>query len=121
MNPRMVVRVLAGAGLASVAYVTVMAAQTSAAFTLPDVLNGIGWAASAGALIAWGSQKERIQSHSDRLTMLEDDRVTRSEFETMGTTIRSIENEMRSMREGSAANFRQVLEMLERRQSRREP
>lgn len=101
-------RTLVGALLASLAYVSILAAQGQNLVTLPDLLSGIGFTAGAGALIAWGSQKEQVKGHSERLDKLEDDRVTRHEFETMGGTIRNIESDVR-----------QIREMLERRQSPR--
>ena len=109
------VRVWLGAFIGSFAYVTVLAAQSGAGITLPDMMNGAGFAAGAGALIAWGTQKERVQGHERRLEALEIDRVTRAEFETMGGSIRQIEEDIRAMRDSSSANLRQVLEMLERR------
>lgn len=67
--------------------------------TLPDLLSGIGFTAGAGALVAWGTQKEKVRGQGERLKVLEDDRVTRSEFETMGGTIRNIESDVRQIRD----------------------
>lgn len=102
-------RALVGALLASLSYVTVLAAQGQPIVNLPDLFSGIGFTAGAGALVAWGSQKEQVKGHGKRLDHLEDDRVTRNEFETMGGTIRNIESDVR-----------QIREMLERRQRPRD-
>lgn len=108
MTPRLL-RVLLGAALGTVAYVTVLAAQTSGGpVTLPDLLSGVGFTAGAGALVAWGTQKEKVRGLGDRLKVVEDDRVTRPEFETMGGSIRNLESDVR-----------QIREMLERRRSDR--
>lgn len=93
-----------GALVGAVGCVTVVSAQTQGAIG-PDLFNLVGFASGAGALIAWGTQTEKVKGHGRRLDALEDDRVTRSEFETMGTTIRDIQSDVR-----------QVREMLERRQ-----
>jgi hypothetical protein len=93
------------AGCANVAF----AQSASASVPLPDLLNSAGLLAGGTALIAWGRQSERIKSNARRLDTLEEDRVTRPEFETMGTNIRNIESDIR-----------QVREMLERRQLKRD-
>lgn len=100
---RTVLRVLLGALVGSAACVSTAAAQAGVV-SLPDLLSGIGFTAGAGALIAWGTQKEKVTSHGRRLDVVEQDRVTREEFATMGATIRNIEHDIR-----------QVREMLERR------
>lgn len=98
-----------GAILGTLVGVSVAAAQSPQGLGVPDVLNLVGFGAGAGALVAWGSQKEKVLNHASRLKVLEDDRVTRHEFDTMGGNIRNIERDMR-----------QVREMLERRQRPRD-
>lgn len=95
------------AGVASVSYTATLTAQASA-IPATDLFSGISLTAAAAALIAWGAQREKVHGHGRRLVALEDDRVTRAEFETMGGNIRNIESDMR-----------QVREMLERRRSTR--
>ena len=97
-------RVVCGALLGSVLFVTALAAQMQPIVTLPDLFSGVGMAAGVGALISLGTYKEKVEAHGERLKVLEDDRVTRNEFETMGGVIRNIESDVR-----------QVREMLERR------
>lgn len=102
-------RVVVGALLGTMGCVALAAAQGPLTAPATDWLSFVGFGSGAGALIAWGTQKERVEAHSKRLDKLEDDRVTRPEFETMGQTIRNIE-----------VDIRQVREMLERRQRPRD-
>ena|SRR6478609_3982922 len=102
MNPT--VRVLCGALLGAVGCATALAAQTGQGVAVNDLLNVVGVGTGMGALVAWGTQKEKVAGHDLRIKKLEDDRVTRPEFEAMGGTIRNIEHDLR-----------QVREMLERR------
>lgn len=100
---------LLAASVASLSYTAALVAQASP-IPATDLFSGISLTAAAAALIAWGGQREKVHGHGRRLTVLEDDRVTRAEFETMGGNIRNIESDLR-----------QVREMLERRRSTRNP
>ena len=111
-------RILAGVALVTVGCVAVAQAQGSASLPIPDLLNSAGFLAGGGALIAWGTQKEKVRAHENRLTALEDDRVTRLEFLGMDERLGRIQDDMRSMRETSESRMLQLLDMLERRSVR---
>lgn len=100
----LLLRVVCGALLGSLLFVTALAAQMQPIVSIPDLFSGVGMAAGVGALISLGTYKEKVETHGSRLTKLETDRVTRSEFTSMDGTIQNIQNDVR-----------QVREMLERR------
>lgn len=82
--------------------VALAAAQGPLNAPTTDWLSFVGFGSGAGALIAWGTQTERVKGHGDRLKKLEEDRVTRAEF--------------RDLRQ----DVRQILELVERRQRPRD-
>lgn len=92
-------RVVVGALVGAMGCVSLAAAQGPLTANTTDWLSFVGFGSGAGALIAWGAQKEKVTSHSRRLDALEDDRVTRPEFETLGGNIRQIESDIRQVRD----------------------
>ena len=108
-------RILLGATAGSLLSVGVLAAQASSGLAVGDVFGTVGFAAGAGALIAWGGQREKVESHAQRLDSLEADRVTRDDIHAFDNRLTRIQDDMRSMRETAESRMLQLLEMLDRR------